>query len=100
MGRAEILGLFLIAGDVIIIGIVIYFLNRYYANRLQKDRQNQADAIILNAKENAKSIEIEAKDNSIKILKEAEDEITKRRNENLKEEERLNKRRSDLYHRI
>lgn len=100
MGRAEILGLFLIAGDVIIIGIVIYFLNRYYANRLQKDRQNQADAIILNAKENAKSIEIEAKDNSIKILKEAEDEITKRRNENLKEEERLNKRRSDLDHRI
>lgn len=100
MGRAELLGLFLIAGDVIIIGIVIYFLNRYYANRLQKDRQNQADAIISNAKENAKSIEIEAKDNSIKILKEAEDEITKRRNENLKEEERLNKRRSDLDHRI
>lgn len=100
MGRQELLALFLIAGDVIIIAIVIFFLNRYYSNRLQKDRQNQADSIISNAKENAKTIEIEAKDNAIKILKEAEDEITRRRNENLKEEERLNKRRADLDHRI
>jgi ribonuclease Y len=100
MGRAELLALFLIAGDVIVIAIVVYFLNRYYANRLQKDRQNQADTIIATAKENAKSIEIDAKDNAIKILKEAEDEISRRRNENSKEEERLNKRRSDLDHRI
>ena len=77
MGRQELLALFLIAGDVIIIAIVIFFLNRYYSNRLQKDRQNQADSIISNAKENAKTIEIEAKDNAIKILKEAEDEITR-----------------------
>ncbi len=100
MGRQELLALFLIAGDVIIIAVVVFFLNRYYANRLQKDRQNQADTIIATAKENAKSIEIDAKDNAIKILKEAEDEISRRRNENSKEEERLNKRRSDLDHRI
>jgi len=100
MGRQELLALFLIAGDVIVIAIVVFFLNRYYANRLQKDRQNQADTIIATAKENAKSIEIDAKDNAIKILKEAEDEISRRRNENSKEEERLNKRRSDLDHRI
>lgn len=100
MGRQELLALFLIVGDVIIIAVVVYFLNRYYANRLQKDRQNQADSIIANAKENAKSIEIDAKDNAIKILKEAEDEISRRRNENSKEEERLNKRRSDLDNRI
>jgi len=100
MGRAELLALFLIAGDVIVIAIVVFFLNRYYANRLQKDRQNQAETIIATAKENAKSIEIDAKDNAIKILKEAEDEISRRRNENSKEEERLNKRRSDLDHRI
>jgi ribonuclease Y len=100
MGRQELLALFLIAGDVIIIAVVVFFLNRYYANRLKNDRQNQADTIIATAKENAKSIEIDAKDNAIKILKEAEDEISRRRNENSKEEERLNKRRSDLDHRI
>lgn len=100
MGNQGFLALFLIIGDVIIIAIVIFFLNKYYSEKLKKDRQNQADTIIASAKENAKTIELEAKDNAIKVLKEAEDEITRRRNENLKEEERLNKRRSDLDHRI
>jgi len=48
----------------------------------------------------AKTIELEAKDNAIKILKDAEEEITRRRNENLKEEERLHKRRSEIDNRI
>lgn len=100
MGNQGFLALFLIIGDVVIISIVIFFLNKYYTEKLKKDRQNQADTIIASAKENAKTIELEAKDNAIKVLKEAEDEITRRRNENLKEEERLNKRRSDLDHRI
>lgn len=100
MGKQELLALFLIIGDVIIIAIVVFFLNRYYSERLKKDRQNQADSIIVNAKENAKTIELEAKDNAIKVLKDAEDEITRRRNENLKEEERLHKRRSEIDNRI
>jgi ribonuclease Y len=100
MGKQELLALLLIVGDVIIIAIVVFFLNRYYSERLKKDRQNQADSIIGNAKENAKTIELEAKDNAIKILKDAEEEITRRRNENLKEEERLHKRRSEIDNRI
>ncbi|MBE0687614.1 MAG: ribonuclease Y [Anaerolineaceae bacterium] len=100
MGKQELLALFLIIGDVIIIAIVVFFLNRYYTERLKKDRQNQADSMIVNAKESAKTIEIEAKDNAIKVLKDAEDEITRRRNENLKEEERLHKRRSEIDNRI
>jgi len=100
MGKQELLALLLIVGDVIIIAIVVFFLNRYYAERLKKDRQNQADSIIANAKENAKTIELEAKDNAIRVLKDAEDEITRRRNENLKEEERLHKRRSEIDNRI
>ncbi|PKO07410.1 MAG: ribonuclease Y [Chloroflexi bacterium HGW-Chloroflexi-3] len=100
MGKQELLALLLIIGDVIIIAIVVFFLNRYYSERLKKDRQNQADSIIVNAKENAKTIELEAKDNAIKVLKDAEEEITRRRNENLKEEERLHKRRSEIDNRI
>jgi ribonuclease Y len=100
MGKQELLALLLIIGDVVIIAIVVFFLNRYYSERLKKDRQNQADSIIGNAKENAKTIELEAKDNAIKILKDAEEEITRRRNENLKEEERLLKRRSEIDNRI
>ena len=100
MGQQGILALFLIIGDVIVIAVVVFFLNRYYMERLKRDRKDQADSMIANAKENAKTIEIEAKDNAIKILKDAEDEITRRRNENLKEEERLNKRRSEIDQRI
>ncbi|MBW6472940.1 MAG: ribonuclease Y [Anaerolineaceae bacterium] len=100
MGKQELLALFLIIGDVIIIAIVVFFLNRYYVERLKKDRQNQADSMIANAKENAKTIELEAKDKAIKVLKDAEDEISRRRNENLKEEERLHKRRSEIDNRI
>lgn len=100
MGQQGLLALFLIIGDVLVIAVVLFFLNRYYAERLQRDRKDQADSLIANAKENAKTIEIEAKDNAIKILKDAEDEITRRRNENLKEEERLNKRRSEIDNRI
>jgi ribonuclease Y len=100
MGKQELLALLLIIGDVVIIAIVVFFLNRYYSERLKKDRQNQADSIIGNAKENAKTIELEAKDNAIKILKDEEEEITRRRNENLKEEERLHKRRSEIDNRI
>lgn len=100
MGKQELLALFLIIGDVIIIAIVVFFLNRYYVERLKKDRQNQADSMIANAKESAKKIELDAKDSAIKVLKDAEDEITRRRNENLKEEERLHKRRSEIDNRI
>lgn len=100
MGNQGLLALFLIIGDVIVIAIVVFFLNRYYTERLKIDRQNQADSMIVNAKESAKTIELEAKDNAIKVLKDAEDEITRRRNENLKEEERLHKRRSEIDNRI
>jgi len=94
------LGIILIIGDLIVLTVIIFFLNRYYTEKLKNERKNLADTIIVNAKENAKTIELEAKDNSIKILKDAEEEITRRRNENLKEEERLHKRRSELDHRI
>ena len=75
MGQQGLLALFLIIGDVLVIAVVLFFLNRYYAERLQRDRKDQADSLIANAKENAKTIEIEAKDNAIKILKDAEEEM-------------------------
>lgn len=100
MGPTEFLMLFLVIGDLIVIAIVVFFLNRYYTERLKKERQDQADSMIVSAKENAKTIELEAKDNAIKVLRDAEDEISRRRNENIKEEERLNKRRSEIDNRI
>src|SRR5665648_185927 len=97
-------GIFIIAGlfvgDLLVVAVIWFFMNRYFNNRLKIDRQNKADTIIANAKESAKSSEIEAKDKAISILDNAEREVTKRRNEVSQEEERLNKRRTDLDFRI
>jgi len=95
-----ILVAFLIVGDLLVIGLIWFLLNRYYLKRLNSEKQNQADSIILNAKEVAKTIELDSKDKALDILKDAEDEIAKRRTEISREEERLHKRRTDLDHRI
>lgn len=100
MGNQGFLIPILIVSDVIVIAVIWFIMNRVYTNRLKEERKNQADTIIVNAKENAKTIEIEAKDKALKILQDAEEEITKRRNENSREEERLSKRRDDLDHRV
>jgi len=91
---------FLFIGDLIVIALIWFFLNRSYVKRLNIEKQNQADSIIVNAKEVAKSIELESKDKAIDILNNAEEEITRRRSEISKEEERLHKRRTDLDFRI
>jgi len=101
MGNNSILLLaFLFIGDLIVIALIWFFLNRSYVKRLNIEKQNQADSIIVNAKEVAKSIELESKDKAIDILNNAEEEITRRRSEISKEEERLHKRRTDLDFRI
>ena len=69
-GLFIIIGLFV--GDLLVMAVIWFFINRYFNNRLKIDRQNQADTIIANAKESAKSIEIEAKDKAISILDNAE----------------------------
>ncbi len=86
--------------DLLVLGGIWYFMNRYFTKRLEVDRKNQADTIIVTAKENAKNIEIEAKDKALKILQDAESENTKRRNELNREDDRLNKRRTELDHRV
>ncbi len=100
MGDTIIFIVIALVVDLLVLGAIWFFMNRYFNKRLEVDRKNQADTIIATAKENAKNIEIEAKDKAIKILQDAEMENTKRRNELTREEERLNKRRTDLDHRM
>ncbi|OJX46951.1 MAG: ribonuclease Y [Chloroflexi bacterium 44-23] len=87
-------------GTLTIIGLIWWLLSKNFNKRLQIEKQNQADAIIVTAKENAKTIEIDAKDKAIDILKNAEDEIARRRNEVSREEERQSKRRADMDTRL
>ncbi|MEJ5314654.1 MULTISPECIES: ribonuclease Y [Anaerolinea] len=85
----------------IILGIVaVYFLNRKYREEYRKEQEAKADNIINQATEKARIIQLEAKDKALKIQQEAETEISRRRQELAREEERLTKRRAELDHRM
>ncbi len=86
--------------DVIIVAVVAYLITRTLTNKFRQDQAVRADNVITIANENAKSIELEAKDRAIKLLQEAENENKSRRQEISREEERLQKRRADLDHRL
>jgi ribonucrease Y len=86
--------------DVLVVAGVTYLLTRNFTNKFRQDQTARADNIITIANENAKTIELDAKDKAIKLLQEAENENKSRRQEISREEERLQKRRADLDHRI
>ncbi|MCD6401185.1 MAG: ribonuclease Y [Anaerolineales bacterium] len=80
-----------------VLGIAIGFLLKHM--QLQRQGKNinaEREHIIQAAKENAKAIELQAKDKALEIRQEADDEITRRRSEITKEEDRLQYKRVQL----
>jgi ribonucrease Y len=86
----------IIAADVVAVFLIIRFLH----DKFRKEQETKADNVIQTAMEKGRRIELEAKDKSLKILQESEAEVTKRRNDFAREEDRLQKRRVDLDHRF
>jgi len=66
------------------------------AKTLNKAEKEKVEAQVQEAREKAKSIELEARDEAIRIKQQVETEISRRRNELVREEDRLQKRRDDL----
>ncbi|WP_299028044.1 ribonuclease Y [uncultured Thermanaerothrix sp.] len=99
-GNFLLMTLLLLIGDIILVGVVIYFVRRSLIARLQREQKEIADSLITNATEQAKLIEIEARDKALKILQETEAEVNRRRSEIAREEDRLQKRRLELDNRI
>ena len=83
---------------------LVYVLATYLSKNMNEkfihEQQQDAENIILVSREKAQLIESDAKDNAIKILKEAENEIQRRRGELTREDERLQKKRIDVDHRL
>ena len=86
--------------SLIVIAIATYFFSRYLNEKFEKTQQLDADNIVLASREKAQLIESEAKDNAIKVLRDAETDLQKRRGELTREDDRLQKRRTELDHRI
>jgi ribonucrease Y len=86
--------------DVLIVAGAVYLLTRYLANKHRQEQVSRADNIVQEAMERARTIELEAKDKALRSVQQAEGEISRRRQESVREEERLQKRRVDLDNRI
>ena len=100
MGIPVIVFAIIILVDILIVAAASYYASRYLNEKFRKEQQNSADNTVLVAKEKARTIELEAKDKEIKLLQEAEGDITRRRSELAREEDRLQKRRAELDHRM
>ena len=93
----------LVPGIVIALagGIVIgYVFHRLQHQRKLMGRQAEGERIVEQAREQANRIELKARDEGIKIRDGAEAEVSRRRTELNKEEERLQHRRADLDRRL
>lgn len=86
--------------DVVVVVGAVYLITRYAIEKFRQEQMNRADSIIAIANENARTIELEAKDKALRLIQDAEADISRRRQENAREEERLQKRRTDLDHRL
>jgi ribonuclease Y len=80
-------------------GVAGYLVRNYLLVREQKQKQLEADHIITLAREQAQEIELQAKDKALQIRQSAEQDISRRRTEVAREEDRLQKRREEVDNR-
>ncbi len=90
----------IIIGDIVVVAIVFFVIARSLTSNIKKEQQYKSDSIIAAANEKSKTIELEARDKALKILQQSEAEATRLRSEHAAEEERLQRRRSDLDSRM
>ena len=85
----------------LLVGLAIgYFVSRTQAEKARGIQQGNAEKIVQDAREQARSVELQARDNALKISQAAETEITRLRTELNREDERLQKRRAELDGRV
>ncbi len=90
----------ILIGDVVVMAIAIFIISRILANNFKKEQQYKADSIVAAANEKSKTIELEARDKALKIMQQSEAEAGRMRSEHAAEEERLQRRRTDLDGRV
>jgi len=90
----------LIVGVLVIIAIATFILTNLLSRRGLKEQKSKIEVMLAEAAEKARAIELEGRDKSFKILQDAEAEVAHMRAELSHEDERLQKRRTDVDFRI
>ena len=92
---------YIAAGLTLLVGLVIgYFFSRYQSEKNLREQKEKAENILKGANEQARLIEIQARDSALKIVQASETEITQRRADFSREEERIQRRREELDNRF
>jgi len=79
------------------IGAAVGYYYKHHQVRQEQERQRStADQIILQAREQSAEIELQAKDKALQIRQAADAEVTRRRGEITREEDRLQRRRQEI----
>ncbi len=86
--------------SLIVVAVLTVVLVKIFTNRYKKQQQEKADNVIKTAEEKSKSIEVEGRDKALKLLQNSESEISRRRQDIAREDDRLQKRRMELDMRI
>jgi ribonuclease Y len=73
-----------------------YYIKKVMTARTIEDAQDQTQRLLEEARQQASDIEIKAKNQALEIRQTAETEVSRRRNELTREEDRLQKRREEL----
>ncbi|MBP9675417.1 MAG: ribonuclease Y [Anaerolineaceae bacterium] len=101
MGNIEIgMIILLIVIALVIAVLVAYLLLGVFKKQYARAQAEKSEALITAANENAKTIELEARDKALKIMQNAEQETGRRRQDILREDDRQQKRRAELDHRV
>lgn len=95
-GNPQLIWLFMAIFDLLLGFVIGYGIRHYLILKSQKEQKDKAEHILIEAKEKAQEIELQAKDKAIQIRQAAENEVSRRRSDLSKEEDRLQRRREEL----
>lgn len=96
----EILIILLVIASLIVAAVLAFVFLGAFKKRYQKEQTDKTNLLIQSAAEKARTIELEARDKALKVLQESEQENNRRRQDILREDDRLQKRRMEVDHRI
>ena len=96
----EILITIIVLVTLVLTALLTVIFVRVFINKYKEKQKNIAENIVKSAEEKSKAIEIEGRDKALKLMQNAESEISRRRQDIAREDDRLQKRRAELDTRI
>ncbi len=92
--------IYALVGAIVVTAVLTVILVKYFTDKFKAEQKNKADNVIQTALEKAKTVELEARDKALRVMQDSEAEAQRRRADILREDDRLQKRRTELDHRI